>query len=487
MVTAKEIDQYINDNLISKNTFCTIKDEPFVLLFGGENEDHSSRLTFSSIPKGVPYKYVLVGTTITDDNLTQSEIFNQSTLSNRNLFFLGNVEFNGLDLLDDFILNVEGAYNASVSFKKCYFKSKVKIRNMEYGNYKKSCKNKTTLERLKFINCEMHSSKAYNNPFIRVGFLDVNFFVLKNLRVPAGAEVNIGDCHFKNFRLSNFRNLGKFKLYKINVGHEEDTNNGTFQLDNTSIGDTDFQSLNLVSFKTRKIFDNILSGIDYTNVKWEKPETDIQLGQFILGERITDKKNKIERKRRIEKEKRTRRAKKRDTYRVLKNVAQTNNDMPQAFAFHIKEMQWHRELIKGNTKLFNMDKLKRLWVFKKLTELFGKRKKSGKLLDRIILEFGYHTNRYGQDWFRPMRCILFSGILAYAILLWVLTGDFFSIFKLGNWKEFFVFLNPTHAIKPITVGCWGFSAYTIDFSFRVWESALIYQTIQAFRKYSRKF
>ena len=421
----------------------------------------------TTVAKRVPDQVVFLNAKIKGGSKVRSSI--------ENAFILGKVQFCNLKFYDEFSITIEDTHEASVSFIKCHFGSKLKIRNKENNDCKEDCQDceedfqkKTELKSLKFIDCSMGSSKAHITPYLRCGFLRVDKFVLKNLRVPAGAEVNIGECHFKNFRLSNFRNLGKFKLYKINVGYKEGTGNGTFQLDNTSIGDTDFQSLNLVSFNTRKIFDNILSGINYTNVQWEKPKKDIKVGQFTQGERATENESITER------EKITKRAKKRDTYRVLKNVAQRNNDMQQTFAFYAKEVKWHRKLLALTAKCTNICKLR------KAGEL-------SKLLDRFTLFFGAYTNNYGQNWALPTVWILGLGVFFYAVLLWVLFGDFCSIFESENWQKFFVFLNPTHAAEFITMGCWGFLAYTIDFSFRVLEGALIYQAIQAFRKYSRKF
>jgi hypothetical protein len=102
--------------------------------------------------------------------------------------------------------------------------------------------------------------------YLRIGFVSVEDFVLSNLKLPQNTELSIGDCHFKNFQLTNFRNIGNFKLYKINIlkiKHEyfdnpceedETEGNKKFQIDNTSIGKTDFQSINLSSFTEIKIF-----------------------------------------------------------------------------------------------------------------------------------------------------------------------------------------------------------------------------------------
>ncbi|WP_206599459.1 hypothetical protein, partial [Bathymodiolus azoricus thioautotrophic gill symbiont] len=54
------------------------------------------------------------------------------------------------------------------------------------------------------------------------------------------------------------------------------------------------------------------------------------------------------------------------------------------------------------------------------------------------------------------------------------------------WKNIFEFLNPTHKVLFINEYHWSSWSYFLDFLFRIIEGLLIYQTIQAFRKYSRK-
>lgn len=362
------------------------------------------------------------------------------------------IEFSNIEFIEDVILTIKQSQKASISFKGCHFAKKLKIRNTESNSCENAQKNKIMLEKLEFIDCTIGNDGANIAPYFRVGLLHVKNFVLQNLRIPPNAEMNIGDCHFENFCLSNLRNMGKFKLYKINVQNDEKTENGIFQIDNTSIGDTDFQSLNLTSFKTRKIFDNILSGIDYTNVQWEEPSTNIEVGQCRLNS-----KTKI--------------AKTRDTYRVLKNVAHRNNDTPQALAFYAKEMFYHHKLIKRNASLCDVIKL-------------CKEGKMSNFLDRIVLGFGRWTNKFGQNWFLPIVWILFLGTVFYAFLLWLSCSEVFAI---ANWHSFPMFLDPTHKFESIYAGNWTSLAYILDLFFRILEGALIYQAIQAFRKYSRKF
>jgi hypothetical protein len=141
------------------------------------------------------------------------------------------------------------------------------------------------LTRAHLIDCS-----ADDGVYLRIGFVSVKDFVLSNLRLPQNAELNIGDCHFENFQLTNFRNIGKFKLCKINILNikhkyfgntyleDETQNNKKFQINNTSIGKTDFQSIDLSSFEEMEIFDNIFTEINYTSVTWS--DEVIKVGQY---------------------------------------------------------------------------------------------------------------------------------------------------------------------------------------------------------------
>lgn len=279
---------------------------------------------------------------------------------------------------------------------------------------------------------------------LRIGFVSVKNFVLSNLRLPQNAELNIGDCHFENFKLTNFRNTGKFRLYKINIldikhnyfdGHayqkNETEGNKKFQIDNTSIGKTDFQSVNIGSFTKVVIFDNIFTEIDYTNLIWG--DRDIEVGQ------ITDDKNESE--------------KKQDTYRTLKNVASKNNDQPQAIKFFAKEME----------NLYELEDLN--W---------------NNLTNKLTLFFNKITNNFGLNWWRALWVLLFVITpIFYCLLLYSLD---IPIFNSNHWQYFPQFLNPIHKFDWVI----GFAPNLINIAFKVFEGLLLYQTIQAFRKYSRK-
>jgi len=284
----------------------------------------------------------------------------------------------------------------------------------------------------------------------------VDNFEISNLRNPQNAELNIGDCHFNTYILSNFRNIGKFKLYKINVFGSEKGN--LFQIDNTSIGDTDFQAICLTSFKIVRLFDNIFSNIHYTNMQWKES---VEVGQY-HDSGITQI------------------AKKRDTYRVLKNVAHDNNDQQQALIFYTKEMQHHKALTL-ESRCHKKD-FKRFFVKDILCSHNNGWLKDGRAQDILTLFFNEKTNNFGLDWWQPIKLIIISSVIFYYFFLLSLDVGDTSIY----WKNIFEFINPTHSIEFIAKGKWTAYSYSIDFIYRIFEGTLIYQTVVAFRKFSKK-
>lgn len=330
--------------------------------------------------------------------IVQSNVFAisqqpDSIESKPTIAFDGDFEFIDCIFETDQEIFLNDASKANLEFKNCGIKKKLKIRGLEYSEgYEYQQNHKSPLKSLKINSCKIANNE---NSYLRIGFLKDCEFELKNLKNQASSELNIGDCHFKSFKLTNFRNLGKFKLFKINVLQQEHTKekvtNATFSIDNTSIGKADFQSINLTSFNEVFFFDNIFAELDYTNVQWK---SDIKVGQY-----NDDDTRKL--------------AKQRDTYRTLKNVAIRNRDHPQALIFHAKEMENHYKLTKWKKEPFN----------------------------KLTLAFNKHSNMFGMSWWRPVWLLLAIAMLFYLQLLKSTGGiciydDFFS--------HYWVFLNPTH-------------------------------------------
>lgn len=385
--------------------------------------------------------------------------------------------------------------NLSFIFKHSHFQKKLKIRNGESrltSSYKGNDSNSYACyqnTKLKLNKLHITDCTSVDNSYLRIGFVEVTQFILSDLRLSSNTELNIGDCFFHNFRISNFRNTGKFKLYKINnfsseepiekIENKEDKSlPTTFQIDNTSIGKTDFQSVHIDSFEEIKMFDNIFTELDYTNITWG--DKDIKVGQY---DDDSNKGTEAIELRKLRKQQ--------DTYRTLKNVASKNNDQPQALVFYQKEMSSHAEVvIKGRCQ---KEDFTRFFV----KDIFCKKQywlKDKRMIEIVTLYFNKKTNEFGLNWWRPIWILLLFTIFMYIVLLYVLSVPVLEL-SVNIWDNinmskffarFFIFLNPIHKVKDVFGGDWGGLAYAIDFIFRIGEGLLIYQTTQAFRKYSRK-
>ncbi len=421
----------------SKNVSTYTPDDSDTWLYKYDNSQFDYTCTFKEDIEFYRASFVLSPFNGNQDNY-ENNTFNK--------LLIEKCEFNTFEI---YFKNQE---NGEIEFKSSTIKSKFKIRSEESGSYEEQQNNKAKLKTLKIIDCHID-----DNAYLRIGYLEIDEFILSNLRNPHNSELNIGDCHFNNFSLSNFRNIGRLKLYKLNVSSDEKGN--LFQIDNTSIGNADFQAICLTSFTTVRLFDNIFSNIRYTNMQWKEI---IEVGQF-NDDGITEI------------------AKKRDTYRVLKNVAQDNNDQPQSLLFYAKEMSHHKDLtIENRCRRSNFDK-------NYLEKIFCKSKfcwmKEGRLPDIVTLIFNEKTNNFGLNWWQPVKLLLLITLLAYPLLLLSLNNtDNTVIF----WKNIFVFINPAHSTEFIAKGCWTGTTYFIDFTYRVIEGLLIYQTIVAFRKFTKK-
>lgn len=100
---------------------------------------------------------------------------------------------------------------------------------------------------------------------------------------------------------------------------------------------------------------------------------------------------------------------------------------------------------------------------------------------RFSLWFARWSNNYRQNWVLPLIWILVFGAIFYAFNLCALDLE---LLNSNCWKDFPIFLNPTHKFDLIKGGSkYGFLANLIDVISRIFNGFFIYQFIQAFRKY----
>jgi hypothetical protein len=116
---------------------------------------------------------------------------------------------------------------------------------------------------------------------------------------------------------------------------------------------------------------------------------------------------------------------------------------------------------------------------KSYKDLVKSNKNDYSLSDRITLWFNNWTNDFGLNWWKPLLILLVLTLLFYLLLLWSLD---MPILNSDHWQYIIQFLNPIHKFDWVI----GFLPNLINVIFKVFEGLLIYQIIQAFRKYTRK-
>ena len=300
-------------------------------------------------------------------------------------------------------------------------------------NYYQKQKNKASNEEIGKVKIEklyFGDNQIATGKLVRFEYLDVDYFHFENMNNPINSDINIGECDFNTFVINNVRNAGRFKIYRINANFPQFKK---FELTDSYLGNGELQDVNLKCYKQVYIRDSLPSDLTYIGVQWPRTKNIQHKGMD------TDEK-------------------KRDTYRTLKNVVQKNNDAPRAIVFYAKEMDAYSRTLS-----------------------WGK----GPFFDKFILKFNRWTNNFGLTWWLPIIWILGFGALLYACLLYSLGMNIDDILICKHWTTFPVFLNPTHK-TGFVYGQWGLLAYSIDLFFRVIEAALIYQTIIAFKKFTRK-
>ncbi len=155
-------------------------------------------------------------------------------------------------------------------------------------------------------------------------------------------------------------------------------------------------------------------------------------------------------------------------YSQLKKVFE-KNDIHTSSQYLLNEIETYRNVLKSNNKNFS---------------------------DRIVLFFNKITSNHGHDWTLSLLCIFIFNVISFSILLRSL--DFtidISIYGIINYFKllsyFFTYLNPIHRSDFLSscgfeVNKWGATTELIDSLSKLINAYLIYQFIQAFRKFGKK-
>jgi hypothetical protein len=276
----------------------------------------------------------------------------------------------------------------------------------------------------------------------RLGYQKIQKLIIDNLENHNdSSEINMGDLIISDeLTISNLRNYKKMRLYRINYDNVA-KKDSLLNINNSTFGSAEFQEVNFGGFDNVKMYSSNLIGIETIDVIWPKSIKNDNLEQT------------------------------RNTYRMLKHSLLKQEDRIQALNFFSKEMIIYYEQL-------------------------NQKKKWSNLQERMILGFNKNTNNFGLDWFTPI------------ILMFLVNGFFLLVYNLINPIGYFPNIMFTYDLTNIK----GFGLYFSDiiksFYFisgidliiknpnnltltfevirKVFISILLYQTIIAFRKYTRK-
>jgi len=263
----------------------------------------------------------------------------------------------------------------------------------------------------------------------------------------------------KEIQISGFDNQANFKLR-----HIVPLENSTFALVNSDLGNAYLNDIDFNKFSKVIINKSTLSNIHYSDIKWSDK---IEIAEEQFEPDGPEKDIRLH-----------------NSYRQLKQAASNNQNKIDELLFRGKE--WHFIQKAGVNK-------NEAWYWR--------------LNDWIIL-FSNKSNSFGTNWINPILWLLVSNLFFFVLIL-IGINEKVSIFEwsqplaIGDlltlcYDKFWLylhFLNPTHNLKhfepllpsPEFTGFinngW---AMTLNVLMRLTTAYFIYQTISAFRKFSKK-
>lgn len=273
------------------------------------------------------------------------------------------------------------------------------------------------------------------------------------------SEVIFSDISNDVVILDNFDNHGTLKFKKI-----KPSSNSAFGIRDSDLGSAYFINIPLNEYKRFEVQRSTLNKVQYSDVEWP---LDIFVSE---AAHIIPVKEKYKRSQNV--------------FRQLKQAAKSNDNKIDELLFQGKE--WHfieKSGSKNNESPF--------WKFN----------------DSFIL-FTNRTNSFGTNWVKPIIWLISFNFLFYVLILISLSPNIsfyeadqpIALWEIINlsYEKFWLylhFLNPTHNLKHFEQilkddGLLGFINNTPAMAFnvimRIFTGYFIYQTIVAFRKFSRK-
>ena len=311
-------------------------------------------------------------------------------------------------------------------------------------------------------NCIIKSFSIISNETLKGDIIVKNLSISKLFikGILSNATLNLARIKVKDLFINGFDNQSNFKLRHIIPIAES-----TFALVNSDLGNAYLSDIDFTKFSNVIINKSTLRDINYSDISWPD-KISIAIDKFLP-------KDSTKRNQRLH-----------NSYRQLKQAASNNQNKIDELLFRGRE--WHFIQKAGVNK-------DQKWYWR--------------LNDWIILATN-KTNSFGTNWTYPIIWLVLSNLIFFVLIL-IAINENISIFEfdqplaLGDlWNlckdEFWLylhFLNPTHNLKhfepllnqPEFTGFinngW---AMFFNVIMRLTTGYFIFQTISAFRKFSKK-
>lgn len=265
------------------------------------------------------------------------------------------------------------------------------------------------------------------------------------------ARIIASDLKLGSFTLDSFYNENTLSITDVKPLHSD----LTIKINNSSLGDTE------------------IIGCDWKNGSLEVDNSkiiDLFYTDTIFPKHVTSS----------EKEEKARNEQIRDTYSQLKTIADKQNDRPSSLNFQAKSNEYIYRLAKNDF---------RVWPPLNIT-----------WWESTQLALSKWSNNFGISYGRAFGCILGFGILLFGLYAPFISSRLEHSWKFWHWPEgfwygithhfgdFFGFLNPAKKVGYMCPenDCENQWALVVDWVSRVLITYLIYQFVQAFRKYGKR-
>jgi hypothetical protein len=274
------------------------------------------------------------------------------------------------------------------------------------------------------------------------GFIKIDNFLLNNMLltgINSNCIFTLGTIKIDDLKILNYSNFSTTQFLNISPLSKH----SVLKIENSYMGKTHFSNFNFKEFLKISIYNSNVTEITSTNVKW------------FYNNQVKDLTDEV----------------KRELFRQIKIAMDKQGDRISYLKFHSYEVEAHRRYLNKNNL---------------------------QIQDRIILWLGL-TNQHGQNWIKPVLLatgftFLFSALIVFcqsdklSFSIELTRSNLCNTFCVywNNMAIFWHLLNPAHRLDLIFADqkIRGISLLW-DYLSRLFLAFFIYQTISAFRKYSK--